>query len=150
MSKELFGTDSDPEDFANPTIMTVDRAYAGSSRKTFLGKEISGWSGRRRAATFEIGFTGSGGVVDPIRVVYCCIISPAEVSEIFRGKALSIEKFLQWAEENECIDPSAKNWEEAFHIAQEILEEVEKSEFETADSGNPTNLSLGNSIGHQD
>ena len=150
MSLELLGTESDPEDFANPNIMSVDRAYAGSSHKTFLGNEIHGWSGRRRAATFEIGFTGSGGVVDPIRVVYCCVIPPAEVSEIFRGKSISIEKFLRWAEKNDCMDPSGKNWEEAFKIAEQILEEVEKSEFETADSGSPTNQSLGNSIGHQD
>lgn len=148
---DIFGEGLDPEDIKTPN-KGIDAAYIASSNKTFLDKEISGWSGRRRAATFEIGFQGSGSVLDPIRVVYCCICSPAEITNIFRSPTMAIEKFLSWAEENKCMDPSMETWTEAFKIAEEIMEEVERSEFKGDDDDNnaPENQEAGNVTGHLD
>ncbi len=123
----------DPDSTLDPeeknTEPTVDRAYVASEAHTFCGEKLTGWSGRRRAATFEIGFTGGGSVIDPIRVIYCCLVDNKTINSIFRGSVSATERFLQWAESNDCLDPSMERWQEAFTTAERILEEVEKSQF---------------------
>jgi len=148
---DIFGEGiSDPEDIKNPNE-GMDAAYIASAKKTFLGKEISGWSGRRRAATFEIGFSGNGSFLDPVRVVYCCICSPNDITAIFRMPTQAIEAFLNWAEKNECMDPSGKNFSEIMRLANEIIDEVEQSDFDTSDENNsPQDQEAGNAIGHQE
>jgi len=132
----------DPEDQSQAPLDT-ERAYAASSGgREFAGKTLEAWSGRRRAAAFEIGFTGGGSVVDPIRLVYTCWIEPNEVSMVFRSPSMATEKFLQWAEKMECLDPSQDNWDEAFAIAQGVLEEVERSQFKSGEKNTPVGDSL--------
>jgi hypothetical protein len=149
MNAELLGEGIDPEDLKSEN-KSIDAAYIASGKKTLWGSEIHGWSGRRRAATFEIGFSGSGSVLDPIRVVYCCIVDPIEITAIFRSPTIAIEKFLRWAEENKCIDPTEDKWEEAFKVAEDILEESERSQFQTPDDNSPESQVSGNSTGHQE
>jgi hypothetical protein len=118
----------DPEE-SQQKELNVDRAYAAAGPREFNGQRIEAWSGRRRAATFEIGFTGQGSTLDPIRVLYCCAIAPDDVSSIFRNSIIAVEKFLKWAESNDCLSPTDKNYSAAFAIAEQILDEVSKSEF---------------------
>jgi len=145
MSEEIL----DPEEqIAARKPMTVDDAYLGAGEMTFAGKKLEGWSGRRRAATFEIGFSGAGSVVDPVRVLWTCWVSPEAIRQVFMSPTAATDSFLKWAEDNDCLDPSGDNWQEAFDIAQKIVKQVEKSQFESGEAAPAGNV-LGNATGHQ-
>ena len=139
----------DPEDAVIPEL-TTERAYVAAGPREFAGMKLQAWSGRRRAATFEIGFAGTGSVLDPVRVLYCCAIDPKDVDAVFRNPIIATEKFIRWAEANKCLEPTMPNWQNAFDLANEIIDEVEKSQFVSAEPIPQGGAhALGNSTGHQ-
>ena len=140
MVTQEFDFDKDPEDeIAQPP--TVENTFAAAGPSELVGVKggedhtysLEGWSGRRRAASFEIGFTGDGSVLDPMRVIYTCCIEPKTLHAIFRNRELAREAFLVWCEENDCFDPTSANWPRFFESAQLIINDVEKAGFENKD-----------------
>jgi signal recognition particle GTPase len=145
---------ADPEDqidISPVKQMTVDEAYAASADREFLGMKFHGWSGRRRAATLQSGFQGDGDFFDITRVAYYCCVKYTKVSSVYMNKDAAIEDIVKWGEENKCLTFGDENFKKAMDLVQSVLEEAEKSMFESSerDDTGPADLS-GNSDGHQD
>jgi len=141
---ELLG---DPEEEVDAKTPTTESTYVSAGPREWNGKKLHGWSGRRRAATFEIGFQMSGSYLDPVRVLYCCVANAIAITRIFQNPAAGTEMFIQWAEENKVMGPDTPNWQSAFEVAQQIITEVEKAEFDSGETA-PVGNEMGNATGH--
>tara|TARA_Y100000004_G_scaffold195964_1_gene264494 strand:- start:966 stop:1430 length:465 start_codon:yes stop_codon:yes gene_type:complete len=142
-SLELLG---DPEEPISQDP-TTHSTYTTAGPREWNGVRLHGWSGRRRAATYEIGFQMSGSYLDPVRVLYASVADDVAITRIFQNPAAGTEMFIQWAEKEKLMGPDQPNWQAAFDIAQEIIVEVEKAEFESGEDAPVTN-EMGNATGH--
>jgi hypothetical protein len=127
----------DPE-AAQVSMPSVDQAYSSAGPRMFDGEILKPWTGRRRTAAFELGMKGDGSVLDPIRMLYSCVMKESDIFLSFRRPDQIVKQMLDWAEKHECLDPTMKRYEEAAKIAMEIANEVDVSSFKTEGDGTPS------------